>query len=367
MKKTPLYETHVALGAKIVDFAGWALPVQYSGIIKEHYSVRNKAGLFDVSHMGEIIVRGRKAKEYIQKLVTNDIAAAEDFQVVYSPMCYPDGGVVDDLLIYKISEEEYILVVNAANIEKDVAWLNENTQEGAEILNVSDDYAQLALQGPLSEKILQRLATITFDKLGYFRFIPEVNLDGAKALVSRTGYTGEDGFEIYVHPEDAVKIWMKLLDAGKDEGLVPAGLGARDILRFEAALPLYGHELSPDISPLEAGLDRFVKLYKDDFIGKKALIGQKESGVKRRLTGFEMLDKGIPRNNYDVMRNGEKIGVVTSGGFSPSLEKNLGMALVKSEYSEPGMEIEVVVREKYLKARVVKLPFYRRRSKGQQS
>jgi len=358
MKKTPLYEKHCDLGGKIIDFHGWALPVQYSGIIDEHKQVRKAAGLFDVSHMVEITVEGPGATEFIQKIVTNDISKTRDFRIVYSPMCYPDGGVVDDLLIYKFSSEFYLLIVNASNTDKDYDWLSQNLEGKVQIKNLSDHYAQLALQGPESEKILQKLVDARLSEIKFFNFIPEAGICGKRAIISRTGYTGEDGFEIYIKSEYAATLWDNLLEAGKDYGLVPAGLGARDTLRFEAALPLYGNELSQDITPLEAGLDRFVKLEKENFIGRDVLLNQKSSGLKRKIVGFEMVDRGIPRSGYDVLADGEKIGYVTSGNFSPSLEKNLGMALVDIACSGIGFEIDIAIRNRALKARIAELPFY---------
>ncbi|NLX77963.1 MAG: glycine cleavage system aminomethyltransferase GcvT [Clostridiaceae bacterium] len=358
MKRTPLYDKHCELGGKIIDFNGWALPVQYSGIIEEHRQVRNAAGLFDVSHMGEIIVEGPDATGFIQKIITNDISKTRDFRVVYSPMCYPDGGVVDDILIYKYSDEFYLLIVNASNTEKDYDWLSQNIEGKATIRNVSDYYAQLALQGPESEKILQKLVDIDLKGLKFFNFAPEVEIAGHKAVISRSGYTGEDGFEIYIKSDYANELWDALMQAGKDCGLVPAGLGARDTLRFEVALPLYGHEISPDITPLEAGLDRFVKLDKENFIGKDALIEQKSTGVKRKIAGFEMVDRGVPRAQYDILADGKKIGFVTSGSYSPSLEKNLGIALLETAYAEPGTEVDIAIRNRALKARITVLPFY---------
>jgi aminomethyltransferase len=361
VKRTPLYDMHVRLGGRLIDFGGWELPVQYAGILEEHEQTRNHAGLFDVSHMGEIEVRGPEAEAFIQQLVTNDIGKMEENQVVYSPMCYLHGGTVDDLLVYKYSKEHYLLVVNASNTDKDYQWIHENLSGKVGIQNVSEQYAQLALQGPGAEAVLQKLTDLPLHTLRFFRFLPELTLAGVNALVSRTGYTGEDGFEIYVSSPAAPGLWEKLLEAGKEEGLVPVGLGARDTLRFEAVLPLYGQELAQDISPLEAGLGIFVKLGKGDFIGREALVKQKEQGLARQLVGFEMLDKGIARSHYEVQRDGKTIGMVTSGTFSPTLKKNLGLALLEKEFAEPGTELEILVRNKPLKAVVVKKPFYVKR------
>ncbi len=363
MKKTPLYQVHQDLGGKIIEFGGWALPVQYSGVLDEHHTVRNAAGLFDVSHMGEISVKGPEAGKYIQRIVTNDISQAKKNQVIYTPMCYPDGGVVDDLLIYKFDDEKYLLVVNAANTEKDYQWFRSNLQEDATIENISDKVAQIAIQGPMSEAILQKLTRINLADIPFYGFMDKIELDGVNALVSRTGYTGEDGFEIYLSPADAPGLWMKLLSAGEKEGLKPAGLGARDTLRFEAALPLYGQEISRDISPLEARLGIFVKLDKEVFMGKEALKKQKEQSPGRKLVGFEMIDRGIPRHDYRVRFDGKDIGYVTTGSYSPTLNKNIGLALLESAHAQVDKTIEIIIREKPLKARIIKLPFYKKRYK----
>lgn len=363
MKRTPLYEAHCRLGGKIIDFGGWELPVQYSGIIEEHEIVRKAAGLFDVSHMGEITVKGPDAQEYIEKLVTNSILKAKEYQIVYSPMCYPDGGVVDDLLVYKYTAEDYLLVVNASNTDKDFQWMKDNLEGQVEIKNVSESYVQLALQGPKAEAILQKLTDTDLSTIKFYHFLPEVYVDGHKAIVSRTGYTGEDGFEIYLAPSDGVKLWDKILTEGKEEGILPVGLGARDTLRFEASLPLYGQEISQNISPLEAGLGKFVKLGKESFSGRDALAKQLDEGLKRKLVGFEMIDRGIPRSHYEVQVNGEAAGFVTTGSFSPTLKSNIGMALIKTEYATEGGEIEIIIRNKALKAKIIPMPFYSKKYK----
>jgi aminomethyltransferase len=363
VKKTPIYEKHCEMGGRIIDFGGWALPVEFTGVIDEHEQVRTAAGLFDVSHMGEIIVKGPDATQFISNLITNNITGAEDYQTIYSPMCYSNGGVVDDLLVYKYSNQFYLLVVNAANIDKDFEWMKENLIDQVEIENVSEIYAEIAIQGPKSDEILQELTMTSLEEIKFFHFKPHVMIDGREAIVSRTGYTGEDGFEIYIKSEDAAALWEKILKVGRDKGLIPVGLGARDTLRFEAALPLYGHELSKDISPIEAGLGRFVKLEKDSFIGREALIKQKEEGVKRKLVGFEMIERGIPRNEYDVQIQGRNIGYVTTGSFSPSLKKNIGLALIEADYALEGTELDIVIRGKTIKAKIVKLPFYAKKYK----
>lgn len=363
MKKTPIYEQHITLGGKIIDFGGWALPVEYEGILSEHHTVRSAAGIFDVSHMGEIVVKGPDAESFLQYVLTNDISAMADHQVFYSLMCYPDGGVVDDLLVYRHNRNHYLLVVNSSTKDNDFRWLKENSQGLVEIDDVSDNYALLALQGPKAEVILQELTDENLDALKFLRFRPKLEVAGIKTLVSRTGYTGEDGFEIYVDPIHAPLLWGVLLKEGAKHGLKPIGLGARDTLRFEASLPLYGQEISPEITPLEAGLGIFVKLGKEKFIGQEALRVQKENGVPRKLIAFEMVEKGIPRIHYDVLKEGRKIGCVTTGGVAPSLDKNAGLALVEADQAQVGDTIEVAVRKKSLKALVVPKPLYKKKYK----
>ncbi len=364
MRKTPLYEKHVALGGRIVDFSGWALPVQYSGIVEEHLATRNAAGLFDVSHMGEITVEGKDASKFINYLVTNDVAKLVPEKVMYSPMCYEHGGVVDDLLIYMYDEDRFLLVVNAANKDKDYQWILEKSKKfDVKAEDVSDNYAQIALQGPKAEAILQKLTDVSLEDMKFYTFKDNASVGGVGLLLSRTGYTGEDGFELYLSPADVCSIWDKFLEAGKPEGLLPAGLGARDTLRFEACLPLYGQELSEEITPLEAGLGFFVKLTKEDFIGKAKLFEQKEKGLKRKIAGLEMVEKGVPRHGYEVRLQGKKIGVITSGSFAPYLEKYLALALLDTEYAKVGQEVYVDVRGKERLAKVVETPFYKRRYK----
>ncbi|CAM3804685.1 glycine cleavage system aminomethyltransferase GcvT [Mesobacillus zeae] len=362
LKRTPLFEIYSEYGGKTIDFGGWELPVQFSGIKEEHGAVRTKAGLFDVSHMGEFEVTGTGALDYLQKMMTNDVSRLKEGGAQYTAMCYENGGTVDDLLIYKLRENHYLLVVNASNIEKDFEWMNSRLTENVELKNLSGDMAQLALQGPASEKVLQKLARDTdISTIGFFKFIDGLDLNGKKALVSRTGYTGEDGFEIYCRPQDAESLWKEILEAGSEEGVIPCGLGARDTLRFEANLALYGQELSADISPLEAGIGFAVKLAKeDDFIGKQALSQQKENGVPRKLTGIEMIDRGIPRHGYPVYKEGKQIGKVTTGTQSPTLKKNIGLVLLQSEFASQGTEVEVEIRGKRLKAVTVPTPFYKR-------
>jgi aminomethyltransferase len=364
MKKTPLYQKHLDHGGRVVDFSGWALPVQYSGIVEEHKAVREAAGLFDVSHMGEIAVTGPGAAEFVYRLVVNDTSRMKPGKVMYTPMCYETGGVVDDLLVYMKAPDDWLLAVNAANTDKDYEWiLEQSSGSGAEVKNLSDETAQVALQGPKAEAIMKGLTQAPVHELTFYTFMDDVDLGVGKALVSRTGYTGEDGFEIYLPPENAPKLWDRIMELGKDKGLLPAGLGARDTLRFEACLPLYGHELEKDITPLEAGLTFTVKLGKTDFIGRDALAKQKEEGLKRKIVGLEMEDKGVPRHGYEVYADGKAVGTVTSGSFAPSLDAYLAMALVDVDHSELGTHLEIDIRGRKKSARVVKRPFYAPRYK----
>jgi aminomethyltransferase len=361
LKRTPLFAVYERYGAKTINFSGWELPVQFSSIKEEHEAVRTRAGLFDVSHMGEFVVKGNDSLAFLQKMMTNDVAKLVDGRAQYTLMCYENGGTVDDLLIYKKADGHYLLVVNAANTEKDFEWLNEHLFGDVELANISQEIAQLALQGPLAEQVLQKLTNVDLSAIKFFSFQDDVNINGVKALVSRTGYTGEDGFEIYCRAEDAVTLWESILEAGKEEGVLPCGLGARDTLRFEATLPLYGQELSKDITPIEAGLGFAVKTNKDvDFIGKDVLKKQKEEGTARKLVGIEMVGKGIPRHGYKVFFKEEEIGWITTGTQSPTLKKNIGLALIKTEFTEIDTEVEVEIRGKRLKAKVIATPFYKR-------
>lgn len=358
-KRTSLYHTHERYGGKIIDFAGWALPVQYEGILAEHEAVRNNAGVFDVSHMGEVIVRGREAGEFVQYLVTNDISVMSDNQVIYAYMCYPDGGIVDDLLVYKYNDSDYLLVINAGNIDKDFQWMKDNVGSyDVEVINISDEVSEIALQGPKAEEILQGLTDTDLSEITFFRFKDKVSISGKECLVSRTGYTGEDGFEIYMKNEDVEYIWDKLLDAGRSRGAKPAGLGCRDTLRFEANMPLYGNELLNDVTPLEAGYGMFVKLNKQSFIGKDALAKQKAEGLKRKIVGFELLGAGIARHGYEVLADGKIIGYVTTGYSSPTLKKTIGLAMVDISYAEPGTEFDIQIRKNAVKAMVISRKFY---------
>ncbi|WP_290059995.1 glycine cleavage system aminomethyltransferase GcvT [Paraclostridium bifermentans] len=361
LKKTYLLSAHEALGAKMIDFAGWYMPLEYEGLIKEHESVRNYAGLFDVSHMGEIIIKGAQAKSYLQNLITNDIEILEDNQAIYTFMCYPNGGVVDDLLVYRFDENNFYLVINASNIEKDFKWMNENKQDyDIEIENISSEISELAIQGPLSQRILQEICDENLDEIKSFYFNKNIKVDQTSVLISRTGYTGEDGFEIYCKNEDVGKIWNKLLEVGEKYKLKPCGLGCRDTLRFEAGLPLYGNELSEAITPLEAGFSFFVKLDKGNFIGKNELKMQKEKGLNRKLIGFELTGKGIARQGYEVMVDDNVIGYVTTGYKSPTLNKSIGFALIDASYSEIGKDVDICIRKKKVKAKIINKRFYKK-------
>jgi aminomethyltransferase len=359
LSRTPLYECHQRAGGKIVDFAGWELPVQYSGLMEEHRAVRTMAGLFDVSHMGEFRVSGREAEQFLQRLTPNDVSRLTPGRIHYSGLLTDTATYVDDLLVYRLADEEFLLVVNAANADKDLAWIADRRPAGVEVEDVSGDYALLALQGPAAEAILADLTDVVLPDMRYYRF--EIGtVGGHQAIVSRTGYTGEDGFELYLSPVSAADVWDRLLKTGKERGLVPAGLGARDTLRLEAAMALYGHEIDDTTTPLEAGLGWVVKWNKGDFLGRDALLAQKESGIERQLIGFELTGRGIARQGYEVLVSGEPVGKVTSGSFSPTLEKAIGMAYLPVDFAEPGTEIEIQVRKNAVAGVVVPLPFYKR-------
>lgn len=351
----------------MVDFAGWDMPIEYTGIIAEHHQVRRAAGLFDVSHMGEILITGSQAEDMVQLLVTTDIAKIQDCQVAYTVMCNENGGVIDDLLVYKYSRHKFLLVVNAANTQKDLDWIKQHKVPDCEVADVSEQLAVIAIQGPKAEEILQPLCATDLGGLKLFCFDPTSIVAGRRALVSRTGYTGEHGFEIYLAPADAVHVWQELLRQGGSE-IAPAGLGARDTLRFEAKLPLYGQELGPDITPLEAGLDWCVHLHKPEFIGQEALQQQAANGPKRLLVEFEMLERGIPRSGYPVQKSGQEIGYVTTGYHSPTLNKAIGLALIAAEFAQPGETIDIVVRNRAIPAQIGRglfyVPAYRRRKKS---
>ena len=360
MKKTPLNQAHRDLGARMVDFGGWDMPVQYSGVIDEHLAVRNAAGLFDVSHMGEIEVRGSGALSYIQQLTINDAATLVDEQVQYSAICYEDGGVVDDVTLYRFSAEHFMFCVNASNIDKDYAWMQEILQKGdfpkVELENVSSQIGQIALQGPKAEAILSRLTDTALNAVEYYHFT-EGEVAGAECIISRTGYTGEDGFELYCSAAKTESVWRALLEAGSADGLVPIGLGARDTLRLEKKYALYGHELSKEITPLEAGLGWITKLDKASFVGRETLVAMKESGVPRRLVGIKMSESGIPRADYPVFAGDKEVGVVTSGTMSPVLKVGIALALVATEHAAIGTKLQIGIRHRQVAAEIVKTPF----------
>lgn len=355
MKKTPLSEAHVKLGAKMVDFSGWYMPVQYTNVIDEHNTCRTKVGMFDICHMGEFTVSGRNSFDFLQKMVTKDLNKLENGKAFYTAMCYENGSCVDDLFVYRLSEDVYMLVVNAGNIEKDFDWLNKHKIDGVEIKNISDKTAKLDIQGPYAEKTLQKLTDFDLSKLDRFYFT-NIGLNDIKTIISRTGYTAEDGFEIYFEAEKAEEIWDKILEAGKEFGIKPIGLGARDTLRVEACYSLYGHEISEESTPIEAGIS-FVVQFDKDFIGKDTLLKQKEEGPEKRLFCFEMIDRGIAREHYKIVSDGKEIGFVTSGTFSPTFKKGIGMCYL-SEFKEIGDEVEIQIRDKPYKAKIVKRPFY---------
>lgn len=363
LKKTPLYGNHLKYGGRIIDFAGWALPVQFRSIIEEHHQVRRAAGLFDVSDMGELDIRGPQALDLIQYALTNDMSTLAVNQVRYSPMCNHRGGVVDDLLVYRLGEDHYFLVINAANIEKDYNWIRDLAGRfpGAKVENVSDRVAELALQGPNSEAILGKLAKTDLSAIRYYWCQQGVDVGGVRCMVSRTGYTGEDGFEIFCSPEDAPGLWDTLLEVGDEMGLWPCGLGCRDTLRFEAAMPLYGQEMDDDTTPLEAGLGKYVKFDKGDFVGREPLLEEKRTGLRKKLVGLEMVGRGIARTGYPVLKDGEKVGYVTTGSYAPTLDRNLALAFVPPGLSEVDTAVQVEIRGRGVDARVVKTPFYRRR------
>jgi aminomethyltransferase len=359
MKKTPLYAAHRRAGAKMVEFAGWDMPVQYQGVIQEHLAVRGQAGLFDVSHMGEIEVRGEGALDLCQRISANDVARMKPFQAQYNLLLNENGGIVDDVIFYRLSAAIFFICVNAANTDKDFDWIERHASAAVEVENVSAKYAQLALQGPRAKKILEPLTALDLGELKSFYFA-FADVAGVRCLVARTGYTGEDGFELYCNADDATRLWDALLHAGAPDGLCPAGLGARDTLRLEKGYPLYGHELDDTTTPLEAGLGWVTKFSKLDFIGRDILIQQKETGVKRKLVGLEMIEPGIARSGYGLFKGAQSIGRVTSGTKSPSLGKSIALGYVASAESELGNLVDVEIRGRHMPAKVVSIPFYSR-------
>jgi aminomethyltransferase len=362
-KKTPFFDIHVAEGGRMVPFAGWAMPVQYAGIMAEHKTVREAVGLFDVSHMGEFLVEGPGAESFLQGMVTNDVSVLVDGQAQYALACTPSGGIVDDLLIYQRGPGRYLVCVNAGRLDEDWDWFTSHHDEGRDgcsLVNASDDFAQLAIQGRAAQAVVQALTDIDCAAVEYYRFV-EGRVAGVDAILARTGYTGEDGFEIFFAAEHAADVWAKVRAAGVPHGLEPIGLGARDTLRLEMKYCLYGNDISTETSPLEARLGWVTKLGKEpNFIGKEALLAQKESGVKRALVGFELQARGIARHGALVFVEGELAGEVTSGTMSPSLGRAIGLCYLPRTHSKAGCTFEVEVRGKRIQAEVVKTPFYRR-------
>jgi aminomethyltransferase len=364
LKQTPLNSAHRQLGARMVDFGGWDMPVQYpAGTIEEHLRTRNHAGLFDVSHMGEVDVRGVDAIAFVNRLTSNDVSKLVDGQAQYSALTTPQGTVIDDLLVYRLAGDHLLLVVNASTTEKDWEWIkSHHTGDSVELKNVSADYCQLALQGPDAQTILQKLTDVPLAEIKYYHFTPG-RVDGIDGIVSRTGYTGEDGFEVYAAADRAEQLWNKILDAGdtgSPTGVLPCGLAARNTLRLEAGMALYGNDIDDTTTLLEANLGWICKLDKGDFTGREALAQQKQEGVKRKLVGFEVTERGIARDHQDVVINGERVGQVTSGSPAPFLKKNIGLAYVPVEFANVGQQIQVDVRGKLVGAQIVKTPFYKR-------
>jgi len=359
LKRTPLYDAHVKAGARMVPFGGWEMPVQYTGIIEEHRRVRSAVGLFDVSHMGEFEVEGPEALAALQLLTTNDVAALEIGQVQYSLLCYPNGGIVDDLTVYRFGPDHFMLTVNAANIDKDWAWVTGQSARfpGARWRNVSDATGLIAVQGPRAEPLVSRLADADVTRIGYYRFA-RGKVAGVPGNISRTGYTGEDGFELYVGAAETARVWVALLDEGAADGVAPIGLGARDTLRLEMRYALYGNDIDETTNPLEAGLGWVVKPAKGEFIGREAIERVRAAGVSRRLVGIEMIDRSVPRHGYRVVTDGALVGLVTSGSYGPSVDRYIALAYVVAAHAAVGSEIAVEIRGQPRPARVVKTPFH---------
>lgn len=357
LKRTPLNAAHKRLGAKMVPFSGWEMPVQYTGIVEEHRAVRSAVGIFDVSHMGEFDFHGPDAVKVLQELTTNDVASLGTGQVHYSLMCTPEGGIVDDLTLCRLGDDHFMMTVNAANIPKDFAWVKRYAHGSVAVADRSDGTALLAVQGPMSEGLVGRLTDTNVAGIGYYRFASGL-VAGVDAVISRTGYTGEDGFELYLSAGQAETVWDAILAEGKRDGVVPVGLGARDTLRLEMKYVLYGQDIDETTSPLEAGLGWVVKLSKGDFIGRDAIAKVKETGPGRKLVGFEMVDRAVARHGYRILKDGREIGCVTSGSYGPSVEKYIGVGYVWTEHSTVGSEFEVEVRGKAQRARVVQTPFH---------
>ena len=361
MRKTALNSIHKDLGSKMVEFAGWEMPVQYEGVRQEHLAVRKSAGLFDVSHMGEIEVRGKDAIKFCQWVTTNDVKKVADFQAQYTLLCNNEGGVVDDVIIYKFSDEHFLFCVNASNSNKDFAWIKkEEDKFDVEVSDKSSEYSQIAIQGPDSKTILSKAIKQSLDNIKKFRF-GTIHWNGFDMIVARTGYTGEEGFEIFLPWEAAPSLWIKLMESGKEHGIKPCGLAARDTLRIEMGYSLYGHEIDEDINPLEAGLERYIKLDGDDFIGKAVLEKSLNIGLSNKLVGFELIERGIPRQGYSIFKNGTFLGNVTRGTLSPSLEKSIGLGYLNSKVEDD--KIQIQIRDTFRDAVIVNIPFYSKQIK----
>lgn len=359
LQRTPLNEVHRAAGAKMVDFGGWDMPVQYSGLLDEHHTVRKAVGLFDVSHMGEIEIRGPEAMKLADYVSTNAVARLQKGQAQYSGLLYAHGGFVDDILVHKVADDAYFICVNASNQEKDFEHIRDANKFNCEVEFASPKYAQLAIQGPKALETAQKLTQTRLSPIRYYWFA-DGEFAGVPARMARTGYTGEDGFEVYVAPEQAAKVWHAIMEAGKEAGIKPCGLGARNTLRLESKMALYGHEIGPSISPLEADLAWIVKFDKGDFIGRDALLKQREKGLTRKLAGFEMRGRGIGRDGYEVLLGGQPAGWVTSGSPAPTLNKNIGLCYLPVGSAAPGARIEIVIRNQAVEAEIVPTPFYKR-------
>jgi len=365
LKRTELYQWHVDHGGRMVPFAGWEMPVQYpSGPLKEHETTREAAGLFDIDHMGQIEVRGPDAEAFVNWIVTYDVSTMKALDAHYALFCYADGGTIDDLFVYRLpdpqnpGQEYFFLAINASNRSKDVAWVEAHAKAfDVQVEDISDETYMLAFQGPKAPEIMNRLTAANLTEMPRFTALQETILDNVPLLLGRTGYTGEDGFELFFPAKEAVRVWEAILETGKDDGVLPVGLAARDSLRFEPCMPLYGHELGPDISPVEARLT-FAVSFDKDFIGRDALLKQKLEKPSRVLVGFEMLDKAVPREGYLVAFDGQEVGAVSTGMFSPTLKRYLGMAFVPREVSKIGTEIEIMIRGRAKKAQIIKRPFY---------
>lgn len=358
-KRTALYDEHVKLGGRMVEFGGWDMPVQYTGLADEHETCRTKVGLFDVSHMGEVRVKGKDALGYLNRLVTNNVSKIKDNQAQYTAMCYENGGCVDDLIIHRLSGEDFFLCVNASNTDKDFEWMKQHAPTGVSVENVSSQYSQIAIQGRHAQEILQKLTKTELAEIKYYWF-REGDVLGTPAFIARTGYTGEDGFEVYVPWDFGPRVWSAMLEEGQRFGIKPCGLGARDTLRTEMKFPLYGHEMDDRNNPLEAGLGWVTKFDKPEFIGRTALMKLKMEGLRRTSVGLKSLGKAIPRQGYFIEVGGKQVGVVTSGTMSPSLKTGIAIASIDRAYTEIGTKVDVVVRDQRVPHEVVETPFYKR-------